>query len=220
MTLPFKMRQETELEKWRAATWKSKEPETIEWIRSFSDGDIFIDVGANVGIYSLYCASIFPKMPILAIEPMKINFKRLEENKQLNGFHNMICFPLAISDKNKMCKLDTPNVTAGASGLQIQIGIEDIALSLDTIMNFDYSVHIKIDIDGQELNVIQGIGKKKWPQIKSTLIEVNDNKKEIIEIFAEQGFTTDNRFNTMTPHSRERRQREGITAENIIFTRV
>jgi hypothetical protein len=38
-------------------------------------------------------------------------------------------------------------------------------------------------------------------------------------ILTAAGFTTDNRFNSMTPHSRERRAKEGIDAENIVFTR-
>src|SRR6516225_6500482 len=43
---------------WRARTLLAKEPETIEWIDSFRAGDVFWDVGANVGLYSLYAAVV------------------------------------------------------------------------------------------------------------------------------------------------------------------
>lgn len=216
---PFDMSVETPIEKHRSDSFFTKEPETLAWIESFSADDVFIDIGANIGIYSLYAASLFSKMPILAIEPMEANFKRLEENKKLNGFSHLFCFPMAVSDRNRMCRLSVPDGTVGASGTQIQDGSENIALSLETIMTgIDRSVNIKIDIDGQELSVIKGIGLA-WSKIKSVLVEINNNKNVIFDIFTDKGFTTQNRFNAMTPHSRERRQKEGIQAENIIFTR-
>ena len=48
MDLPFKIIQKTDLEKWRAQTLFTKEPETIVWLESFYDGQTFLDVGANI----------------------------------------------------------------------------------------------------------------------------------------------------------------------------
>jgi len=42
------------MSEFRVRTIYTKEPETIEWIKSFSKSDVFLDVGANIGIYSLY----------------------------------------------------------------------------------------------------------------------------------------------------------------------
>src|SRR5437879_5933266 len=52
---------------WRARTLFSKEPETIEWIRSFGPDDVFYDIGANVGIYSIFAGVRCRK--IYAFEP-------------------------------------------------------------------------------------------------------------------------------------------------------
>ena len=41
----------------RAYTFYTKEPETVDWIDKFNNGSNFIDIGANIGIYSLYAAS-------------------------------------------------------------------------------------------------------------------------------------------------------------------
>ena len=46
----------TEFTLWRVQTLFSKEPETIKWINNFNTEDIFIDIGANVGIYTIYAA--------------------------------------------------------------------------------------------------------------------------------------------------------------------
>lgn len=42
--------------RWKAETYFTKEPETIEWIDTFNEGDIFFDIGANIGLYSIYAA--------------------------------------------------------------------------------------------------------------------------------------------------------------------
>ena len=46
----------TQFTLWRAQTLFSKEPETIKWINGFNAQDIFLDVGANVGMYTIYAA--------------------------------------------------------------------------------------------------------------------------------------------------------------------
>ena len=40
---------------WRAQSLFNKEPITIEWIRGFEKGSVFYDIGANVGMYSIFC---------------------------------------------------------------------------------------------------------------------------------------------------------------------
>ena len=68
---------------WRARTLFSKEPETIEWIDGFKDGDVFWDVGANIGVYSLY-ASIGRRIEVLAFEPSASNYLLLNRNIEYN----------------------------------------------------------------------------------------------------------------------------------------
>lgn len=222
--LPFKMYVENRLEKWRHDSFWTKEPETIEWIKGIYDGTL-LDVGANVGIYSLFCAH-YPSR-VIAIEPFRKNFDRLCENIKLNGFENISAMNIAIGAENYIEYLKPVSNEIGSSGHQLSDaeGEECFVLTLDTLYHMAKSFffpinHIKIDTDGNEYDIILG-GKETLTSkdLRSVLIEVNDHKEEIIDIFKQNGFTTDNRFNTMTPHSRERREREGIKAENIIFTR-
>ena len=217
--LPFKMRTETKMEKYRHDTFWTKEPETIRWIRSFDPHDIFFDVGANVGVYSLFAASLFPKMVIWAFEPMQANYAAFVQNIEMNGFHNIKAFRQAIGNRTGWVDLDGGDGKCGESGAQVteREGRTWIT-SIDNLRPTRLD-HVKIDIDGQELEVVKGM-KRTLPHIKSILIEVSKaSKGPIMDILTTAGFTTDNRFNTMMPHSRERRAKERIDAENIVFTR-
>jgi FkbM family methyltransferase len=219
MTLPFKMRTETEMEKYRAESFWTKEPETISWLKSFNPQDVFFDVGANIGVYSLFAASLFPTMLIFAFEPMPENYEALSLNRNANGFKSICCMRCAVGNSCAQASLTCPDMMSGATGAQISEGgaLSIRMMSIDGF--FPKPTHVKIDIDGQELEVVKGM-VNTLPHIKSILIEVSSKSKgSITEILLAAGFSTDNRFNSMSPHSRERRLKEGIDAENIIFDR-
>ena len=50
------------LSRWRVQTLFTKEADTIDWINNFDDNCVFWDIGANIGIYSLYAAKIKKKL--------------------------------------------------------------------------------------------------------------------------------------------------------------
>jgi hypothetical protein len=83
------------LELWRAETLLTKEPETIAWLNYYtSKGGTFYDVGANIGVYSLYAAIKNPQLSVYAFEPVKNNFISLLNNKKLNKTNNFIVDPI------------------------------------------------------------------------------------------------------------------------------
>jgi len=236
--LPFKMLIETEIEQYRADTFWTKEPETIEWIKSFKDGDIFYDVGANVGVYSLYVASLYRESRIFAFEPFLPNYKRLTDNIDANDFENIQAFAFAISDMDGNDLFFCDRSEIGSSGGQITRPIDDhnkpfeprmqfrvLTFTIDKIVEFIKTCpnHIKIDVDGQEERVLCGMLETiRNYDLQSILVELNQKTslwEELERYLILNNFTADNRFNAMADHSRIRRQREGITAENVIFTR-
>lgn len=233
--LPFKMAQESELEKWRADTFWTKEPETIAWIDDFGPGQ-FWDVGANVGIYSLYaCARHWKKVHVHAFEPHYFNFLALEQNVLANGFQREITPAIiALGDRTGFHYFYLSDAGRGASGGQVEMpvdergnefAVKDVYL-IGTMTGDDLASqtgvpqYIKIDVDGREEDILRGMGRVlQSAQLRSVLIEVNRNRQRVVEAFRTFGFTDENKYNRMTPHSSQRRQREGIRAENIVFTR-
>jgi hypothetical protein len=78
------------LSDWRAQTFSTKEPETLEWIDSMPEHCVLWDVGANIGIYSLYAAQS-KGAKVFAFEPSIFNLELLARNIHTNKLHKKIC---------------------------------------------------------------------------------------------------------------------------------
>jgi len=74
VVLPFRIDTTDELSLWRANTFFDKEPETIEWLKFFSNKsnstNLLVDVGANIGLYTLFWLSLNTNNRAIAIEPL------------------------------------------------------------------------------------------------------------------------------------------------------
>lgn len=185
---------------WRARTLMTKEPETIAWINGFDKSDVLWDVGANVGIYSLYAAS--RGISVLAFEPAPGNAYLLSRNVELNAFDKLVSsYCLAFSDQTRLDSFHMSNTDLGGAlssfgeatdwkgghyitkFLQAMIGF-----SIDDfIKQFSppFPTHIKIDVDGIEKKIVLGAaGTLSDQRVKSVLIELNDVLPECDEIIS------------------------------------
>lgn len=193
---------------WRARTYFTKEPETIEWIDTFKEGDTLFDIGANVGLYSIYAAK--KKVKVVAFEPESQNFAALNKNVYLNDCQNEImCLNVALTDHDSVDYLNIPVFQTGgaincfgratdeyseAFTPAFKQGI--ISYSLDSFLekypNF-FPSHIKIDVDGLEPEIVRGgVKTLGHSALRSIAIEVNDDLKEhrdLVEIIKSKGFS-------------------------------
>jgi FkbM family methyltransferase len=172
---------------YRANTLFSKEEDTIKWIDEYGGKDnIFFDIGANIGVYSLYCAKLY-KNRVFAFEPQYKNNVLLEKNIQINKLENFISvIPNPIYSKNKLDFLfsDEDNLSGSASTTFIEkknLKISKPKKRLVLSFTIDFLVEkflipkpnlIKIDVDGNEHEVIKGAIKTiNSLNCKSILIE-------------------------------------------------
>lgn len=83
------------------------EPETRCFLDAYlRSGDVFLDIGANVGLYTVAAARIVGLGgEVHAFEPCSQTFSRLEENVRLNALRNVSCHRLALSDTNAEAQL-------------------------------------------------------------------------------------------------------------------
>ena len=186
--------------RWRAETLFTKEPETIAWIRSFGADDVFYDVGANVGSYTVYAGRRCRK--VLAFEPEAQNFAVLNRNIALNNLqHTVIAFPFALADERRIDTMRLHSLEAGAAlhafgtnmdfkGEHFQSAFEQgsLALTLDDLAyshGLDFPDFIKIDVDGLETRIIQGGDRVLRDQrLKGLLLELNEFSSDDMAIIA------------------------------------
>ena len=83
------------------------EPETRSFLDAYlRPGDVFLDIGANVGLYTIAAARLVGNGgQVHAFEPCSKTFARLEENVRLNGLRNVSCHRVALSDENAEAQL-------------------------------------------------------------------------------------------------------------------
>ena len=97
---------------WRSQTLFIKEPEMIEWIDKMDENETLWDIGANVGLYSIYAG--LKGMKVFAFEPSALNTFLISKNIEINNLKdNVFLFPVAISDKNEFGYLNMTSTELG-----------------------------------------------------------------------------------------------------------
>jgi FkbM family methyltransferase len=175
---------------WRFTTLLSKEPETIEWIDGFAPTETLWDIGANVGIYSIYAA--LRGIRVVAFEPNFANYFHLCTNIKLNNMQDRITpLCLAFSRGKSISTLNLRSMEFGESMSTFGSDLDFrgkpyypafrqgmIGFDIDGfVADFKVAVpnHFKVDVDGIELDIIKG-GRETFrvPTVRSVQIELVD----------------------------------------------
>lgn len=190
--------------KWRVDSLFEKEPCTIAWIAGFGRGDVLVDVGANVGMYTIWAAKTRGTR-VFAFEPEAQNYALLNRNIALNGLGTLvIAYCLALSSAAGYTELHMTDLRVGGSchslGERVDFKHEPInpafsqgciAARLDDLVEggvLPPPDYIKIDVDGFEPKVIAGAGQLlRGNKVRSLLIEVNQNLSDHMQMVADLG---------------------------------
>ena len=179
--------------KWRAKTFSFKEPETLQWIDEMKEDSCFWDVGANIGLYTIYAAKT-KKIKVYAFEPSVFNLELLSRNINLNKVEDKIrIVTMAISDKNGFSMLShTTKEWGGAlsvfgeefgsDGNRVKTKFKYLALGMKAddflkLEGFIQPDYIKIDVDGIE-HLILSKACEILLNVKSVLVEINEDFTE------------------------------------------
>ena len=201
------------LTNWRVDNFFTKEPETIEWINKFSNKDeiIFWDIGANIGIYSLYAALKHKNIQVTSFEPSTSNLRVLTRNISINNLNNKISvFNNPLTNKpNKILTMKETNFIEGGAFNTFGEEINFEGKKIDSKMEYriygtsiNYIIekdilnipdYIKIDVDGIEHLILDGASNYlNNNKLKEILIEINENFEDqyrsIFKIMNENNF--------------------------------
>ena len=155
---------------WRATATPSLDPDTNEWIKTFTKNDVFYDVGANIGLYSIMAAK-FMRATVFAAEIDLMNARMLYENVYMNNCQdNVTILPIGLDSHSHREKLFLKTMSYGDALHNLRqpnelivdpdtIQINVPVFSLDDLiktLGLPVPTKIKIDVDGVDLDVLKG----------------------------------------------------------------
>lgn len=194
----------------------SEVPIIKDILSELDNGDVFFDIGSNIGMYSCVISQRIGAESVVAFEPSPPAYRKLQKNSKLNGnFHH---FQIAVSDTDDMIefavdvgdvqsRMSTINTDSSATDYEIRevssrklaSVVEDEDLPLPNI--------IKIDVEGAEFKVLNGMDRL-LDSIRIIYCEIhhpvlddfNTDGEEIIEYLESSG------FDVKTVHKRDRNE--------------
>jgi FkbM family methyltransferase len=179
----------------------AKEPETIAWIKTHvRPGDVVFDIGANVGAYSLVIdRQTDGEARTYAFEPAATTFVQLTRNIALNGCDGRV-LPLAVAfgARTGLTTFNYRSTAPGAAlhaigeprdifGREFEPAMRQpiIVYALDEFLarfGIEQPNHIKLDVDGSELEVLKGAGQTLGGnQLRTVMVELEPTTPEASE---------------------------------------
>ena len=181
---------------------------TVAWVQSemeaynfntidFQAGDIVIDIGANVGMISIYLAKKYPFLKIYAFEPVKQNYENLLKNIEINNINEGIITAenVAITKDRRNMNIITPLNNTGGSSFVIERDLNAInsninlnvkSITFDDIFekyNIDKCKLLKIDCEGAEYEILYNASENNLRKCNNMRAEFHGNELEQIKLY-------------------------------------
>lgn len=126
-------------------------PEMLVWRQALRDGDLFVDVGANVGTYTILAAECGAE--VMALEPAADTFDLLLENVALNGYQ-VAAIQAAAGDRCGVSRFTAGRDTVNR--LDPDGPVETRLVTIDSLIGGRYVAGLKVDVEGFEIEVLRG----------------------------------------------------------------
>lgn len=196
----------TDILRYLAEEFPSTETETLDWIDGFEVGSVFYDVGASVGLFTMYAALLRP-LSVVAFEPEAQSFAGLETNHFLNRAAltgSVTCLNVALGAEPGVHPLHVQRYGAGWAMKVMdkpvrrlesdpfepehtQMVLQDTLDAIIARYRLPAPHYLKIDVDGPELKVLQG-ASESLGGVRSALVEVvDDNRGLVVETMKASG---------------------------------
>lgn len=172
------------------------EPEYKHLGSFISEGDWVIDIGANIGHYTLILSNLVGKSGrVFALEPVPETFEILTANIQLFPYKNVTLLNVAVSNCNSIVSMKIPYFMSGlrnyymASLTNNKTDLDVFCITIDSLQINNKIRMIKIDAEGHELQIIHGM--KKLLLRDNPILIIETNSKYVFELLEGIGYTKD-----------------------------
>lgn len=165
---------------------------------------IIIDIGANVGFFTMFALSKYPNCTVYSYEPVYSNFKQLAKNRDLNRSKKMFCFNMAVcghGGKIDICLDTTDSFSTSATIIASKDknikSIEVPCSSLSDVFKenkIDKCDLLKLDCEGAEYEILYNAPEEVILKIDQMAIEVHQGKNEHENLESLKDFLTKSDF--------------------------
>jgi FkbM family methyltransferase len=143
---------------------------------------VFVDVGANIGLFTITAALLNPRVQVFAFEPNVTSYQLLEENLQLNGLTNVSAQQAAVGEKKGRASLDISSPQAGCHSI-CSSGARRIEVDVICLDDLFLEKHmlpsiIKVDVEGYEPQVFHGMKSLPLQHEFQMILEFNPGHLE------------------------------------------
>ena len=145
--------------------WELQEDDYHLREMSFAKGDIVVDIGAHIGLFSIYLAKRWPDITIYAFEPFPTNFRNCMDNLRLNHVENVVLSPMAVANDNRLMSMTVDPQNSGGASAVIRVfepfgvvnDIKSVALDeVFSLRSIERCRLLKIDCEGMEYEILRG----------------------------------------------------------------
>jgi len=167
-------------------------------IDHLNEEDVFVDVGANLGHYTLLASGIC-KSKTIAIEPIKSTLEKLKKNIELNKLKEKVSvLNFGVGDKEEILNFTTDKTVMNSVALKENNNTIKIKVkTLNQLLKNENPSFIKIDVEGYEYKVLKGASDiLANPKLKYLLVEFNNsgskynlNDEEVFKLIKENNFS-------------------------------
>lgn len=183
------------------------------------DNALVLDVGANVGLFSLFVQSRYPGTEIHAFEPMPGVVRALRKNAELHNWSTVSITQCALGARREEAVEFTyypsipGNSTRYPEGKELQVAVLSrsfppdevrhehtgypVTASVERLSSFLEEGRtvdlLKVDVEGAELEVLQGIDDEHWGLVQQAVLEVQDldnQLKDVVDLLESRGMST------------------------------
>ena len=167
------------------------EKETTEYfLENVSEGDVVLDIGANIGYFTLlFASSVGKEGKVFSFEPEPSNFEILKKNVKTNNFQNVVLENGAVSNSMGTTELYLSEKAAGQHRIYKSKDVSENHISVKTIRLDDFFntnpffekiSFIKLDAEGSEFGVLKGM-EKILSQNKTIKLIMEFSPRQIID---------------------------------------
>ena len=167
-------------------------PEMLVWRQALHDGDLFVDVGANVGTYTIWAAECGAE--VMALEPAADTFDLLLENVALNGYQ-VAAIQAAAGDRCGVSRFTAGRDTVNR--LDPDGPVETRLVTIDSLIGGRHVAGMKVDVEGFEIEVLRGctralserrIGLIQLEWNATSQLALGTDRRPVADLLARHGY--------------------------------